>query len=78
MKSVSRKITAWLLALLMVFNACPISGWAEDGVAVCVGCGLLSGYPDGCFYPQYKATRAQVAAILERLNRWIAGRGQDN
>ncbi|MBO7666944.1 MAG: S-layer homology domain-containing protein, partial [Firmicutes bacterium] len=59
-------------------DAWEISGWAADGVAVCVGCGLLSGYPDGCFYPQDQATRAQVAAILERLNRWIAGRGQDN
>lgn len=57
-------------------DAYSINGWAAEGVAVCVGCGLLSGYPDGCFYPQYQATRAQVAAILERLNRWIAGRAQ--
>lgn len=57
-------------------DASRISGWAEDGVAVCVGCGLLSGYPDGCFYPQDKATRAQVAAILERLDRWIAGQNR--
>ncbi|MBR5429412.1 MAG: S-layer homology domain-containing protein [Firmicutes bacterium] len=57
-------------------DAWEISGWAEEGVAACVGCGLLSGYPDGCFYPQDQATRAQVAAILERLSRWIAGREQ--
>ncbi|MBQ1343403.1 MAG: S-layer homology domain-containing protein [Firmicutes bacterium] len=57
-------------------DAGDVHGWAAEGVAVCVGCGLLSGYPDGCFYPQDQATRAQVAAILERLNRWIAGRSQ--
>lgn len=57
-------------------DAYRISSWAGEGVAVCVGCGLLSGYPDGSFYPQDQATRAQVATILERLNRWIAGQGR--
>lgn len=54
-----------------------ISAWAVNGVGACVGCGLLSGYPDGCFYPADHATRAQVATILQRLDRWIAGQGRD-
>ena len=53
-----------------------VSAWAVDGVAACVGCGLLSGYPDGCFHPDYRATRAQVAAILQRLSVWIAGQNR--
>lgn len=50
-----------------------ISGWAREGVDICLERSLLSGYPDGCFHPDYQATRAQVAAILQRLERWLAG-----
>ncbi|MBR2783960.1 MAG: S-layer homology domain-containing protein [Firmicutes bacterium] len=57
------------------YDAGDISTWAVVGVGCCLSCGLLSGYPDGCFYPAAQATRAQVAAILERLSRWMAAQG---
>lgn len=43
-----------------------VSGWAEDGVRWAVETGILNGLPDGGLHPQDNASRAQVAAVLQR------------
>ena len=43
------------------------SAWAEDVVSWAVAEGLLAGVTDDQLQPQGQATRAQVAAILERF-----------
>lgn len=48
-----------------------ISFWALNGVATCAANGLISGYPGNTFRPNEKATRAQVASILQRLCQWL-------
>lgn len=45
-----------------------ISDWAIDGVALCTEMGILNG-SNGKFLPQGNLTRAQTAAILQRLSR---------
>ena len=45
-----------------------ISSWAGEGVMFTALKKYMSGYPDGTFGPQNQATRAEVAAILERYN----------
>lgn len=43
-----------------------ISDWAREGVATCTDCGILQGGATG-FLPKDNLTRAQTAAILQRL-----------
>lgn len=45
-----------------------ISDWARDGVAACTACGILQGSSTG-FLPKDHLTRAQTAAILQRLTQ---------
>ncbi len=52
-------------------DAAAISPWARDSVARCVGQGILNGFEDNTFRPQTIATRAQAAAILQRLDETI-------
>lgn len=44
-----------------------ISSWAKEAVAFCSGCGIILGRSDGSFAPQENATRAENAAVIERL-----------
>ncbi|MDR1574178.1 MAG: S-layer homology domain-containing protein [Clostridiales Family XIII bacterium] len=44
-----------------------VSPWASDALAWAVSEGLISGKPGGLLDPKGKATRAEVAAILERF-----------
>lgn len=44
-----------------------ISDWARDNVSWAVGAGLISGKGDGILDPLGNATRAEVAAILQRF-----------
>ena len=44
-----------------------VSSWAREGAAWAVGEGILSGKGGGRLDPQGKATRAEVAAMLERF-----------
>jgi hypothetical protein len=44
-----------------------VSDWARDAVSWAYGEGLVNGYPDGSFKPQGVISRAEVAAILQRL-----------
>ena len=56
------------LSLAEVYSdADAISGWAADGVARCTELGLLQG-SGGAFHRKGTLTRAQLAAILQRLS----------
>lgn len=44
-----------------------VSDWANEGVMFATLKAYLSGYPDGSFGPQKKATRAETAAIITRF-----------
>ena len=54
-------------ALNLFSDAAQISDWATDGVAHAVGMGWLEG-AGGKIDPQGTASRAQLAAILERMS----------
>lgn len=41
--------------------------WAEKAIRRCVARGLLKGYPDGSFHPDKPVTRAELAAVLDRM-----------
>ncbi len=44
-----------------------ISDWAEEGLAITVELGIISGMPDGNFEPHDNATRAQAAVMIKGL-----------
>ncbi len=48
-------------------DAASISAWAQEPVQWAVGEGLLGGFEDNTLRPQGQATRAQVAALLQRF-----------
>ncbi len=54
-------------------DADKISGYAKEAVALCSSLGLIAGYEDGSFKPAATATRAQLAIILMRLDKALAG-----
>lgn len=41
--------------------------WAEKDIRWCMEHGLMHGYPDGSFQPNQPVTRAELAAVLRRL-----------
>ena len=43
--------------------------WAEDAIRRCITRGHLKGYPDGSFGPDKPVTRAELAVILDRLDK---------
>lgn len=43
--------------------------WAEKAIRRCIERGLLRGYPDGSFQPDKPVTRAELAVILDRLEK---------
>lgn len=52
-------------------DAGEVSGWAQQGVAWAVAAGLMEGY-DGRLAPQDDATRAEVAALMQRFQTGLA------
>ncbi len=54
-------------ALASFLDAAAVSEWAVDNVKWAVGTGLLNGRDDGTLDPLGNATRAEVAAILQRF-----------
>lgn len=42
--------------------------WAYEHISFMAARGILTGYPDGLFYPKDNVTRAQMAALMSRLN----------
>ncbi len=55
-------------------DADDVSSWAVKGVENCRGWGLIAGAPDGNFYPQNTATRAEVATVIYNL-AWLVYNG---
>lgn len=49
------------------FPDLPSDHWAYDTMMQAVAAGVLRGYPDGSLQPDAPVTRAEVAAVLERL-----------
>ena len=43
--------------------------WAEKAIRRCMERGLMKGYPDGSFGPDKPVIRAELAVILDRLNK---------
>ena len=52
-----------------------VSSWAVESVEACRKWGLIAGAPDGNFYPQNTATRAEVATVIYNLAWLITGGG---
>lgn len=48
-----------------------ISSYAVDAVYAMKNIGIINGYTDGSFKPKGYATRAEVAAMFERLSEWM-------
>jgi hypothetical protein len=48
-------------------DAAQISDWALEGAAYCYSNGIIGGKPNKLFDPQCQATRAEIAAILNRF-----------
>ncbi len=75
--SVTRQETAALLGRMLErgCRASPerfaddaqIASWARESVAVLKKLGVLTGYADGTFRPEAPVTRAELAAMLDRL-----------
>jgi hypothetical protein len=53
-------------------DANDISEWAKKFVGLAAQQGILSGNSDGTFAPLKNATRAEIAAVIERLDKLIA------
>lgn len=49
------------------FPDVPPSHWAYDAIARAAACGLFTGFEDGTFRPEASLTRAEAAAVLNRL-----------
>ena len=47
--------------------------WAEQEIRRCIRLGLIKGYPDGTFAPEKPVTRAELAAVVDRLINLIIG-----
>ena len=43
--------------------------WAENAIRRSISRGLMQGYPDGSFQPDKPVTRAEMAVILDRLEK---------
>lgn len=48
-------------------DAASIADYAQEAVEFCRDAGLLTGYEDGSFRPLGTATRAEIAAVIERI-----------
>ena len=47
--------------------------WAEREIRHCIRRGIIKGYPDGSFRPEQTVTRAELAAVVDRLTNLIIG-----
>lgn len=46
------------------------NNWFKEMVDIASSNGILEGYPDGSFKPNNPITRAEIAALLVKLNNW--------
>lgn len=49
-----------------------VGSWAATAAAFCTSCGLING-SDGYLLPRDSSTRAQIATVLMRFDRYLAG-----
>jgi hypothetical protein len=56
------------------FPDAPLGHWAVWEIQACVTAGIVQGYPDGNYYPEYEVTRDQMAVYIARA---LAG-GNEN
>lgn len=47
-------------------DAAAVSGYARAAMSWACGCGIITGYDDGCLHPESFVTRAQMASIIQR------------
>lgn len=63
--------SSWYHIILTVecqswFPDVPAEHWAVDGINACVNAGIVSGYEDGLYHPDWSVTRAQMAVFISR------------
>jgi hypothetical protein len=64
-------------SLLDYPDADTISDYAKNAASFCRDTGIISGRTGGLFAPQETATRAEVAAIIQRFIAWIVNCNND-
>lgn len=57
------------------FSDLGLDHWSYGYVATAVEHGLVEGYPDGTYQPNKDVTKAEVLAIIARVEKWEAGSG---
>ena len=62
-------------ASLAYTDSADISEWATESVALAAQQGIMNGNADGTFAPKSFATRAETAAVIERLDRLVSTQG---
>jgi len=58
----------WPAAELTFLDSADVPVWAAEHIRTLSALGILNGYDDGCFHPAAPLTRAQIAAVLYRMN----------
>ena len=58
----------WHTAELAYRDSGDVAPWAAEHVRTLTALGVLSGFDDGSFHPASPLTRAQIAAVLYRMN----------
>jgi hypothetical protein len=54
------------LGLTSEFEDVPAGYWAFDSVGACVEAGVVAGYEDGTYHPEFDVTRDQMAVYISR------------
>ncbi|MDI9392769.1 MAG: S-layer homology domain-containing protein, partial [Synergistota bacterium] len=53
------------------FMDVPMNHWAYDAVSQLASRGVVSGYPDGAFKGEWKATRYEMASVVARALAYV-------
>jgi DNA-binding beta-propeller fold protein YncE len=66
---------AQIVRLARWFDDVPTSHWSFDSAYACVGAGIVSGYDDGLYHPEWAVTRDQMAVYISRAISTPTGPG---